>query len=115
MDSLSEKLDHKQVRYRVFLERRFYMCRRWQSFNYYSDLYLKLFDETSNSLIQFLLLDDSFFESEQAVLKLLDSFLDQLVRAYDLKFHEDFEKNVYFEEYPLVISEVNWLWFFDSL
>ncbi|KAJ72871.1 hypothetical protein M222_2071 [Enterococcus faecalis AZ19] len=70
-------------------------------------MYLKLFNETSNSLIQFLLLDDSFFESEQAILKLLDSFFDQLVRAYDLKFHEDFEKNVYFEEYPLRISEVN--------
>lgn len=67
-------------------------------------MYLKLFNETSNSLIQFLLLDDSFFESEQAVLKLLDSFFDKLVRAYDLKFHEDFEKNVYFEEYPLGIS-----------
>lgn len=42
------------------------------------------------------------FESEQAVLKLLDSFFDQLVRAYDLKLHEDFEKNVYFEEYSVV-------------
>ncbi|MDN3183558.1 hypothetical protein P0E83_03495 [Enterococcus faecalis] len=70
-------------------------------------MYLKLFDETSNGLIQFLLLDDSFFESEQAVLKLLDSFLDQLVRAYNLKFHEDFEMKVYFEEYSVAISEVN--------
>lgn len=107
MSSLSEKMEHKQVRYRAFLERRMHSCRGWQSFNYYSDLYLKLFNETSNSLIQFLLLDDFFFESEQAVLKLLDSFFDQLVRAYDLKFHEDFEKNVYFEKYPLGISKVN--------
>lgn len=107
MSSLSEKMERKQVRYRAFLERRLHSYRGWQSFNYYRDLYLKLFDETSNGLIQFLLLDDSFFESEQAVLKLLDSFLDQLVRAYDLKFLEDFEKKVYFEEYPLGISEVN--------
>lgn len=107
MSSLSEKMEHKQVRYRAFLERRFYLYRGWQSFNYYRDLYLKLFDETSNGLIQFLLLDDSFFGSEQAVLKLLDGFLDQLVRAYDLKFHEDFEKKVYFEEYSVGISEVN--------
>ncbi len=107
MSSLLEKMEHKQVRYQAFLERRLHSYRGWQSFNYYRDLYLKLFDETSNGLIQFLLLDDSFFESEQAVLKLLDSFLDQLVRAYDLKFHEDFEKKVYFEEYPLGISEVN--------
>lgn len=107
MSSLSEKMEHKQVRYRAFLERRLHSYRGWQNFNYYSDWYLKLFNEISNSLIQFLLLDDSFFESEQAVLKLLDSFFDQLVRAYDLKFHEDFKKNVYFEEYPLGISEVN--------
>ena len=94
MSSLSEKMEHRQVSYRAFLERRLHSYRGWQSFDYYSDLYLKLFD-------------DSFFESEQAVLKLLDSFFDQLVRAYDLKLHEDFEKNVYFEEYSVGISEVN--------
>lgn len=102
MSSLSEKIEYRQVSYRAFLERRLHSYRGWQSFDYYSDLYLKLFDETSNSLIPFLLFDDSFFESEQAVLKLLNSFFDQLVRAYDLKLHEDFEKNVYFEEYSVV-------------
>ena len=58
-------------------------------------------------LLPLTMLVDVYKRQEQAVLKLLDSFLDQLVRAYDLKFHEDFEKKVYFEEYPLGISEVN--------
>ncbi|WP_033600190.1 hypothetical protein [Enterococcus faecalis] len=99
MCSLIEKMERKQVRYRIFLQRKFHIYRGWQSFNYFSELYLALFDETSNSLIQFLLLENSLFESEQTILKLLDNFLDQLVCTYDLKFYKDFEKKVYFEEY----------------
>ncbi|MFG5461644.1 hypothetical protein ACFJYD_13790 [Enterococcus faecalis] len=99
MCSLIEKMEHIQIRYRIFLQRKFYIYRGWQSFNYFNELYLALFDETSNSLIQFLLLENYLFESEQSILELLDNFLNQLVRTYDLKLYEDFEKKVYFEEY----------------
>ncbi|EPI07504.1 hypothetical protein [Enterococcus faecalis] len=115
MCSFSVKLERKQAWYRAFLQRKFHVYGGWQSFDYYSELYLTLFDETSNSLIQFLLLEDSIFENEHAVLRLFDSFLDQLVRVYDLKFYEDFEKKVYFEEYSVGMSEVNCLRLFDSL
>ncbi|EAK8385900.1 hypothetical protein [Enterococcus sp. DIV1420a] len=101
MSSLSKKMEQKQVKYRSFLQRRIRIYRGWQSFAYYNELYLTLFDETCHNLIQFLLLEESYFESEQTILKLLDSFLDQLVRVYDLKFYEGFEKKVYFEEYPV--------------
>lgn len=98
MVSLTEKLEHKQVRYRAFLERRLYVYRGWQSFEYFSRLYLTLFDDTSNKLLQLLLLEKSFLAKEQAVVWLFEIFLDQLVRGYDLKLHEDFEKKVYFED-----------------
>lgn len=98
MGSLTEKLEHKQVRYRSFLERRLYVYRGWQSFEYFSELYLTLFDDTSNKLLQLLLLEKSFLAKEQAVVWLFEIFLDQLVRGYDLKLHEDFEKKVYFED-----------------
>ncbi|MDN3100619.1 hypothetical protein P0E61_09705 [Enterococcus faecalis] len=79
----------KQEKYRRFLERKIRVYRMWQSFSYYSTLYLKLYNETSEYLIQFLL---------------LDNFLEQLVKAYNNKLHEDFDKGVFFEEYT---SKVN--------
>lgn len=107
MVALAERMEIKQEKYRRFLEKKFRAYRGWQSFNYYSDLYLKFYNETSEYLIQFLLLDDSFFECDEAVLNLLDKFLEQLVKMYDHKLHEDFEKQVSFEGYPIMISKVN--------
>jgi hypothetical protein len=101
---LAERIGVKQEKYRRFLERKIRVYRMWQSFSYYSTLYLKLYNETSEYLIQFLLLDDLFFECDEAVLNLLDNFLEQLVKAYNNKLHEDFDKGVFFEEYT---SKVN--------
>ncbi|MFB8550069.1 hypothetical protein ACFC5I_12420 [Enterococcus faecalis] len=50
------------------------------------------------------MLDDLFFECDEAILNLLDNFLEQLVKAYNNKLHEDFDKGVFFEEYT---SKVN--------
>lgn len=103
---LAERMGIKQEKYRRFLERKIRVYRMWQSFNYYSTLYLKLYNETSEYLIQFLLLDSLFFECDEAeaVLNLLDNFLEQLVKAYDDKLHEDFAKRAFIEEYT---SKVN--------
>ncbi|MFB5451120.1 hypothetical protein ACE4ZN_00660 [Enterococcus faecalis] len=106
MLSLAERMEFKQQKYRKFLQKKFHCYRGWQSFEYYKTLYLKLFDETSTNLIRFLLLEETFFECDEAVLNLLDCFLEKLVIAYDRKLHEDFERKVFFEEYQ-VISEVN--------
>ena len=89
MLDLAERMGVKQEKYRRFLERKIRVYSMWQSFSYYSTLYLKLYNETSEYLIQFLL---------------LDNFLEQLVKAYNNKLHEDFDKGVFFKEYT---SKVN--------
>lgn len=104
VSDLAKRIGVKQEKYRRFLERKIRVYRMWQSFNYYSTLYLKLYNKTSEYLIQFLLLDDLFFERDEAVLNLLDNFFKQLVIAYDDKLHEDFDKGVFFEAYT---GEVN--------
>ncbi|HBI2077583.1 hypothetical protein [Enterococcus faecalis] len=92
---LSEELELKRQKYRRFLNGKFSAYRCWCSFPYYYQLYLDLYEETSEYLVQFLLLDNVFFENEEAVVKLFEGFLEQLVRSYACKIHEDFERKIY--------------------
>lgn len=91
---LSEELELKRQKHRRFLNGKFSAYRCWCSFPYYHQLYLNLYEETSEYLVQFLLLDNIFFENEEAVVKLFEGFLEQLVRSYACKIHEDFERKV---------------------
>ncbi|WP_353960706.1 DUF6906 family protein [Enterococcus faecalis] len=92
--NLKEIFYLKRQKYRRFLNGKFSAYRCWCSFPYYHQLYLNLYEETSEYLIQFLLLDNIFFENEEAVVKLFEGFLEQLVKAYACKIHEDFESEV---------------------
>lgn len=92
---LSEELEVKRQKYRRFLKGKFSAYRCWCSFSYYYQLYLNLYEETSEYLARFLLLDNIFFENEEAVIILFESFLEQLVRSYECQMHEDFERKIY--------------------
>lgn len=92
---LAESLEVKRKKYERFLIGKLRVYQPWQSYPYYYQLYVKLYDETSEQLIQFLLLSDTFFEKEQATLHFCERFLEQLVHSYDKRLQEDFEKKVY--------------------
>lgn len=92
---LAERLEMKRKKYKRFLIGKLRAYQSWQSYTYYYELYVKLYDETSEQLIQFLLLSDTFFEKEHATLQFCERFLERLVSGYDKRLQEDFEKKVY--------------------
>ena len=62
---LSEELELKRQKYRRFLNGKFSAYRCWCSFPYYHQLYLNLYEETSEYLVQFLLLDNIFLKMKK--------------------------------------------------
>lgn len=92
---LEERLEMNRKKYRQFLIWKLRVYQSWQSYTYYNELYVKLYDETSEQLIQFLLLNDQFFKTECATVCFCEEFLEKIVRAYDKSLQEDFEKKVY--------------------
>ncbi|WP_244063121.1 hypothetical protein [Enterococcus mundtii] len=49
--------------------------------------------------------EERILSVEEKITKLLERFLDQLVRLYEKCLQQDFEKSVYFEEYPIRVME----------
>ncbi|WP_225589842.1 hypothetical protein [Enterococcus faecalis] len=113
---LSERLEMKRKKYKRFLIGKLRVYQPWQSYTYYYELYVKLYDEASQQLIQFLLLSDTFFEKERATLHFCERFLEQLVHSYDKRLQEDFEKKVYVDTGGIekALEEVNLLMAFPE-
>lgn len=102
---LIEKIRSIEHKYRRFLEKKLYVYKMWQSFDYFNHLYLTLYDETCKDFIAVVLAEERILSVEGKVTKLLERFLDQLVRLYEKCLQQDFEKSVYFEEYTMRVME----------
>lgn len=97
MATLITDLKKIQGTYEEVLHTKLKPYRSWQSYEYFAMHYQVLYETSSQSLLNYLILMNELFYTKEEKIALYRAYLEQLVHGYEKILHEDFEKQVYFE------------------